>query len=49
MTHLVADGIRFTALPTINVVGIIHGLIILAIAEVFRAGTRLEEDQSLTV
>lgn len=28
---------------------IIHGLIILVIAEVFRAGTRLDEDQSLTI
>ena len=49
MTHFSAAGIRFAALPTVNVVGIVHGLVILAIAEVFRAGTRLEEDQSLTI
>jgi Protein of unknown function (DUF2975) len=28
---------------------IIYGLIILVIAEVFRAGTRLDEEQSLTI
>ena len=33
----------------LNVVTIVHGLIILAIAEVFRTGTRLDEDQSLTI
>jgi hypothetical protein len=48
-THVAAVGVRFNALPDLNFVAIIHGLIILAIAEVFREGTRLEEDQSLTV
>ena len=33
----------------LNLFAIVHGLIILAIAEVFRAGTRLDEDQSLTI
>ena len=49
MTHFSADGLRFDARPDVNVFAIVHGLIILAIAEVFRAGTRLNEDQSLTI
>jgi len=49
MTHFSADGLRFDAWPDINVFPILHGLVILVIAEVFRAGTRLDEDQSLTV
>ena len=48
-THFAAVGIRFNTQPAVNFVAIIYGLIILAIAEVFREGTRLEEDQSLTV
>jgi Protein of unknown function (DUF2975) len=49
MTHFSAGGLRFDARPEVNVFAIINGLIILAIAEVFRAGTRLDEEQSLTV
>ncbi|HET9468831.1 MAG TPA: DUF2975 domain-containing protein [Vicinamibacterales bacterium] len=49
MTHFSASGLRFDARPDFNVVTIVHGLIILAIAEVFRAGTRLDEEQSLTI
>ena len=49
MTHFSAAGLQFDARPDVNVVAIINGLIILVIAEVFRAGTRLDEDQSLTV
>jgi hypothetical protein len=49
MTHFSAEGIRFVAQPTLDVVAIIHGLVILAIAEVFKAGTRLEDEQSLTI
>ena len=49
MTHFAADGLRFDARPDVSVFAIVHGLIILAIAEVFRAGTRLHEDQSLTI
>jgi hypothetical protein len=49
MTHFSADGLRFDVRPDVNVFAIICGLIILVIAEVFRAGTRLDEDQSLTV
>ena len=48
-THFSADGLRFDARPDVNVFAIICGLIILVIAEVFRAGTRLDEEQSLTV
>jgi hypothetical protein len=33
----------------LNIVAIVAGLIILVIAEVFREGTRLDEEQSLTV
>ena len=49
MTHFSANGLRFDARPDVNAFAIVHGLIILAIAEVFRAGTRLDEDQSLTI
>ena len=49
MTHFASDTVRFVARPTVDVVAIVHGLVILAIAEVFKAGVRLEEDQSLTV
>jgi hypothetical protein len=49
MTHFSADGLRFDVRPDVNVFAIICGLIILVIAEVFRAGTRLDEEQSLTV
>jgi hypothetical protein len=49
MTHFSAVGLRFEARPALNVVAIVSGLIILVIAEVFRAGARLDEEQSLTV
>jgi hypothetical protein len=49
MTNFTANGLRFDARPDVNAFAIVHGLIILAIAEVFRAGTRLDEDQSLTI
>jgi hypothetical protein len=49
MTHFSASGLQFDARPDVNVFTLIHGLIILAIAEVFRAGTLLDEDQSLTI
>ena len=49
MTHFSANGLRFDARPDLNILTIVHGLIILAIAEVFRTGTRLDEDQSLTI
>ena len=49
MTHFAADGLQFMARPDLSVFAIVHGLIILALAEVFRAETRLDEDQSLTI
>ncbi len=49
MTHFAADGLRFEAQPDLNVLAIVGGLIILVIAEVFKAGTRLDEEQALTV
>jgi hypothetical protein len=49
MTHFSVQGLQFEARPTLNIVGIMCGLIILVIAEVFREGTRLDEEQSLTV
>lgn len=48
-THFTAEGLRFTARPDFSVLAILEGLIMLVIAEVFRVGTRLDEDQSLTV
>ncbi|HKY21105.1 MAG TPA: DUF2975 domain-containing protein [Vicinamibacterales bacterium] len=48
-THYAADALRFDAWPRIDVFSIVHGLIILVIAEVFRTGARLDEDQSLTI
>jgi hypothetical protein len=49
MTHFSANGLRFDARPDLNLFTVANGLIILALAEVFRAGTRLDEDQSLTI
>jgi Protein of unknown function (DUF2975) len=49
MTHFAADGLRFEARPELNVLAIVGGLIILVIAEVFGAGSRLDEEQALTV
>jgi hypothetical protein len=51
--YFVAEGVRFvstigtTVGPSVPI--LVCGLIILVLAEVFRAGTRLEEDQSLTI
>jgi len=44
-----ADHLRFTAWPRINTFAIVSALILLVLAEVFRTGTQLDEDQSLTV
>ena len=49
MTHFSIQGLRLEARPTVNIVAIVCGLIILVIAEVFREGARLDEEQSLTV
>jgi hypothetical protein len=48
-SHFTAEGLRFTAGADFSILAIIEGCIILVIAEVFRVGTRLDEDQSLTV
>ena len=48
-THFATDVLIFDPWPKFDVFAIIHGLIILVIAEVFRAGARLDEEQSLTI
>jgi hypothetical protein len=48
-THFTATGLLFDWSFNIDFFGIVLGLIILAIAEVFAAGTRLDEDQALTI
>ena len=42
-------GVTFDVVPLPTFWPIILGLLILVIAEVFRAGTRLDEEQSLTI
>lgn len=49
MTHFHAEGFHFAAQTELNLFVIVNGLILLVIAEVFRTGTRLDEEQSLTV
>jgi hypothetical protein len=49
VTHFSADFVRFTLWPDFSFTTIIHGLIIVVLAEVFRVGVRLDEEQSLTV
>jgi hypothetical protein len=49
MRHFSADGLRFDVRAGFDVSAIVCGLIVLAIAEVFREGTRLDEDRSLTI
>jgi hypothetical protein len=44
-----APGLHPDSRPDINIAVLLCGLIMLAIAEVFREGTRLDEEQSLTV
>jgi len=48
-THFAVPGLRFETRLDVDAVAIVCGLIILVIAEVFREGTRLDEEQSLTV
>jgi hypothetical protein len=47
--HFSVSSLTFVVRPDYNALTVIGGLIILVIAEVFRAGTRLDEEQSLTV
>jgi hypothetical protein len=49
MRHFSGSGLRFDASLDLDVATMVNGLIILVIAEVFRAGTRLDQDQSLTI
>ena len=48
-SRFTAEGLAFDVRPDLNVAALAAGVIILVIAEVFRAGTRLDEEQSLTV
>lgn len=47
--HFTANGLRFVASTDFNGITFAGGFAILVIAEVFREGTRLHEDQSLTI
>jgi hypothetical protein len=49
MQNFAAEGLQFTAHPDLSLFALVEGCIILVIAEVFRAGTRLDDEQSLTV
>lgn len=49
MTRFSAEGLRFEARLDLDVFAIVLALIVLVIAEVFRAGTTLDEDRSLTI
>jgi hypothetical protein len=49
MTHFAVEGLRFETRVDVNAAALVCGLIILVIAEVFREGTRLADEQSLTV
>lgn len=48
-THFTATGLLFDWSFNVDFVAVVLGLIILAIAEVFAAGSRLDEDQALTI
>lgn len=47
--HFTAYGLQFVASTDFNVTTIVAGLAVLVIAEVFREGTRLHDEQSLTI
>ena len=47
--HFTAQGLLFDWSFNIDFFAVVLGLIILAIAEVFAAGTRLDQDQALTI
>jgi hypothetical protein len=49
MRHFAVAGLAFDARPELNVYAVVNGLIILVIAEVFREGTRLADEESLTI
>jgi hypothetical protein len=48
-SHFAADHLRFTASPHVDGLAVVGALILFVLAEAFRAGARLDEDQSLTV
>ena len=48
-THFTATGLLFDASFNVDFFAIVLAFIILAIAEVFAAGTRLDEDRALTI
>lgn len=47
--HFTANGLRFVASTDFHGITLVGGFAILVIAEIFREGTRLQEDQSLTI
>ena len=47
--HFTANGLRFIASTDFNAITIVAGLAMLVVAEVFREGTRLHDEQSLTI
>ena len=49
MTHFAVEGLRFETRFDLNIVVLVCGLVILVIAEVFSEGTRLADEQSLTI
>jgi hypothetical protein len=48
-THFATEGLRYDARLVLNPLGLVCGAVVMIIAEVYREGTRLDEDQSLTV
>jgi hypothetical protein len=48
-THFTAAGLLFDWSFNIDFFAVVLGFVVLAIAEVFAAGTRLDEDQALTI
>lgn len=48
-THFTATGARILPMPDLSIATILHGLVVLVIAEVIREGARIEEDRSLTI
>ncbi len=47
--HFTVSGLRFAASADLSLITMIKGLGIIVIAEAFREGARLQEDQSLTI
>ena len=47
--YFTGEAVRFDTWPHVNLFALLNGVVVLVIAEVFRIGARLDEDQSLTV